>query len=138
MILIVSNFIEVIDIYLHIFEVYNLINIDMYIYPKTVSTIKILNISITSKSFLRSISSFRSWFLLDQMLRQQLRMVVGHLSFKSVKLPSKKPTKRGKSPLFLIIILFENLLCLRNWCCHSDTFQWVRIFQWMKIIKLRE
>ena len=92
MILIVSNFIEVIDIYLHIFEVYSLINIDMYIYPKTVSTIKILNISITSKGFLRSISSFRSWSPLYQMLQEQLRMVVGHLSFKPVKLPSKKPT----------------------------------------------
>lgn len=91
--LIVSNFIEVIDIYLHIFEVYNSINIDMYIYPKTDFTIKILNISITSKSFLRSISSFRSRSPLYQTLQEQLRMVVGHLSFKPVKLPSKKPTK---------------------------------------------
>lgn len=133
MILIVSNFIEVIDIYLHIFEVYSLINIDMYIYPKTVSTIKILNISITSKGFLRSISSFRSWSPLYQMLQEQLRMVVGHLSFKPVKLPSKKPTNWEKNPLFLIIILFENLLCLRTWCCHSDTFQWVRIFDEWKL-----
>ena len=112
-----------IDIYLHTFEVYSLINIDMYIYPKTVTTIKILNISITSKSFLRSISSFRSQSLLDQMLQEHFRMVVGYLSFKPVKLPNKKPTKLEKNPLFLIIILFENLLCLRTWCCHSDTFQ---------------
>ena len=65
----------------------------MYIYPKTVTTIKILNISITSKSFLRPISSFRSWSLLDQMLQEHFRMVVGYLSFKPVKLPNKKPTK---------------------------------------------